>query len=314
MKHEQRTKVNPKQRKVRSHRIEISVLDYGNEDATPMLILHGMRDLAWSLDPVARHFSRSHRVISMDLRGHGDSDHVGYYAFSHFIIDVRQVIRQLELERPVLVGHSFGGEVAAQFAGLFPEVPSACVLIEGLGPPPWEGEGSREAGLFWARSAIEAIDEVDPDGRAVPSIEAGIERIRRNHPGLDAERAQFLAEVGIRAGGDGRLRWKWDPFLRTTWGSFNFQQMEEMWRRIDCPTLAVNGARSGEFWRRDMGGATRGGDYEAYLPPDELKRRLDCFSDVECVEIPDASHMIHFDAPEALNEAMTTFLSKLGKE
>jgi hypothetical protein len=86
----------------------------------------------------------------------------------------------------------------------------------------------------------------------------------------------------------GGLRWKWDPFLVTTWGSFNFGQMEQMWSRIRVPTLAANGARSGEFWRRDIGRSKRGGEVEAYLAPDELQRRLACFPDVECVEIPGA--------------------------
>jgi pimeloyl-ACP methyl ester carboxylesterase len=307
--------IEPKQLKVRSHHIEISVLDYGNEGAPPMLLVHGMRDLAWSLDTVAQHFRDRFRVVAMDQRG--DSDHVGYYAMSHFVIDVRQVVLGLGLERPVLLGHSFGGEVVAQFAGLFPEVPAACVLLEGLGPPPWEGEGSREAGLFWARSAIEALDGLELRPRGVADLDAATERVRRNHPGLDAARASFLAERGTRpAGGEegeaGGLVWKWDPFLRTSWGSFNFQQVEECWKRIECPTLAVNGGASGEFWRRDMGGAKRGGEAESYLPADELQRRLDCFSDIECTEVPGAGHMIHFDAPDAVNRAIDDFVRARG--
>ncbi len=275
-----------------------------------MLLVHGMRDLSWSLDSIARAFADRFRVVTIDLRGHGDSDHVGYYALPHFVLDLRQAIVQLELEKPVLVGHSFGGELVVQFAGLFPEVPRACVLIEGLGPPPWEGEGSREAGLFWARRMIEMLDRISPSGRRVADLDEAVQRILKNHPGLaqDPERARFLAEQGTRAHESGGLRWKWDPFLMTSWGSFNFQQIEQMWARMDCPVLAINGGRSGEFWRRDTGTARRGGDNEAYLLPDELERRLGFFPDVEFVETPDAGHMIHFDQPEALNEAIDRFV------
>lgn len=301
----------PKQRKVRSHHIELSVLDYGNESAPPLLLVHGMRDLAWSLDTVAQHFRERFRVIALDQRGHGDSDHVGYYAMSHFVIDLRELVRGLGLERPVLLGHSFGGEVVAQYAGLFPEVPAAVVLLEGLGPPPWEGEGSREAGLFWARSAIEALDGLAR--KRVPDLETAVQRVRRNHPRLDPERARFLAEQGTRPADDGGgLFWKWDPFLRTSWGSFNFQQVESCWRRIECPTLALNGSASGEFWRRDMGGAKRGSESDGYLPPDELQRRLDCFPDVVCREIPGGGHMLHFDEPEAVNRAIDVFFAERG--
>jgi pimeloyl-ACP methyl ester carboxylesterase len=300
----------PKSVRIRSHRIEISLLDYGSEGAPPILLLHGMRDLAWSLDPVARALEGRYRAVSLDLRGHGDSDHVGYYALAHFVIDVRAAIRSLALERPILLGHSFGGEVAAQFAGLFPEVPRACILLEGLGPPPWEGEGSREAGLFWARNAIEALDAIDLDGRSVPSLEAASERIRKNHPRLNPERAAFLADVGTRPHPRGGLSWKWDPFLRTSWGTFNFRQMEEVWERIRCPVLAVNGAASGSWWKRDSGGLRRGGETESYLPPAELERRLSFFQDIECVEIPDAGHMLHFDQPELLNREIEAFLER----
>lgn len=314
MKSEDRAKVKPapapKALRVRSHRIEVAALDYGNPGAPPMLLVHGMRDLAWSLDSIAQAFRERFHVVALDLRGHGDSDHVGYYALPHFILDVRAAVRGLALERPVLVGHSFGGEVVAQYAGLFPEVPRAVVLIEGLGPPPWEGEGSREAGTFWARSMVERLDAIDPEGRPLASLDEATARIVASHPRLDPARARFLAEQGVRAHPAGGLRWKWDPYLVTTWGSFNFGQMEQMWSRIAAPTLALNGARSGEFWRRDVGVARRGGDLEAYLAPDELQRRLDCFRDVECVEIEGAGHMVHFDAPDALNAALDEFLRR----
>jgi pimeloyl-ACP methyl ester carboxylesterase len=114
----------------------------------------------------------------------------------------------------------------------------------------------------------------------------------------------------VRPHPNGGLRWKWDPFLVTTWGSFNFGQMEQMWSRIRVPTLAANGARSGEFWRRDIGRSRRGGEIEAYLAPDELQRRLACFPDVECVEIPGAGHMVHFDEPDGLNVAIDAFLRR----
>ena len=317
MRGEIKAKVNPTAAKpasvrLRSHRIEVAALDYGEPapGAQSMLLIHGMRDLAWSLDSVAQHFRDRFRVVSLDLRGHGDSDHVGYYALAHFSLDLRAAVRGLGLERPVLIGHSFGGEVSAQYAGLFPEVLGALVLIEGLGPPPWEGEGSREAGVFWARSMVERLDQIDPEGRRLEDVAEATQRILASHPGLESGRARFLAEQGVRPHPAGGLRWKWDPYLVTTWGSFNFGQMEQMWSRIRVPTLAVNGARSGEFWRRDLGRAKRGAEREAYLAPDELQRRLACFPDVECVEIPGAGHMVHFDEPDALNAAIDAFLRR----
>ena len=99
MRSEHKTKVKRSEAKplpvrLRSHRIEIAALDYGEPapGARPMLLVHGMRDLAWSLDSVAQFFRERFRVVALDLRGHGDSDHVGYYALPHFMLDVRAAI------------------------------------------------------------------------------------------------------------------------------------------------------------------------------------------------------------------------------
>ena len=69
----------PKEIRIRSHAIELAALDYGepaSASAPSMLLLHGMRDLAHSLDPIAQRFRDRFRVVGLDLRGHGDSDHV----------------------------------------------------------------------------------------------------------------------------------------------------------------------------------------------------------------------------------------------
>ena len=235
-----------------------------------------------------------------------------YYTLQHFVIDVRAAIQALELDRPVLVEQSYGGEVASQYAGLFPEIPTALVLVEGIGPPNWEGEGSREAGLFWARNAIESLDQLSPHGKRVADIEAATKRIQDNHARLDPERARFLAEAGTRPHPEGGLCWKWDPFLRTSWGSFNFRQIEDSWERVTCPTLVVNGGESGDFWTRGAKSARKTGESGGYLPEAEFQRRLALFPDAESVEIPGAGHMVHFDEPRALCDAIDAFLVRRG--
>ena len=54
---------------------------------------------------------------------------------AHHIADLHAVFADCRLERPIVIGHSLGGQVVAQWAGIFAELPRAVVLIEGLGPP-----------------------------------------------------------------------------------------------------------------------------------------------------------------------------------
>ena len=303
----------PTRIRIRSHRIEIAALDYGGEGRTPMLLLHGMRDLAWSLDPVALHFSDRFRVISLDLRGHGESDHVGYYALPHFVLDLREAVGQLGLERPVLVGHSFGGKVISYFAALFPELPRALVLVEGLICPPWEGTETREAGLAELRGAIESLDRADPEGHRVPSVEAATRKLLEGHPRLDPDRARFLAEVGTRPHPDGGLAWKWDPLLQTVFGSFNLQMMEIAWEQVRCPALVLEGADSPPLRWRELGSDSLRGTYSDEGPQRDQRQQLaSLFPDAEFEEIAGAGHMIHFDEPERLNAAIGRFLRARG--
>jgi pimeloyl-ACP methyl ester carboxylesterase len=104
----------------------------------PILLVHG-----WCCDhsffaPQFEHFAREgHRVIAVDLRGHGASDkpHADY-TMQLFADDLAFLCSELRLEKPVVIGHSMGGVVAFAFAARYPELPSSIVTIDaGLAPP-----------------------------------------------------------------------------------------------------------------------------------------------------------------------------------
>lgn len=293
--------------RLRSGPVALAALDYGNRGAAPMLLLHGIRDLAWSMDSIAQAFRAAFHVVSIDLRGHGDSEKPGAYTLIHFVTDLRVAVQELGLERPVLVGHSLGAQIAAHYAGVFPESVAACVLIEGLGAPHREGEGTSEERRQLARSEIEALAASRSRPRAMPDLEAALARVVENHPRLDSARARFLTARGTCPHPDGGLRWKWDPAVQGVWSSVSRQQTEERWGWVECPVLVVTGARSGEWWTR-MRHSRRSTPFRRPPSGDDLAHRLTHFRDAHHVEIPDAGHMIHFDRPHQLNQAIDAFL------
>jgi pimeloyl-ACP methyl ester carboxylesterase len=100
--------------------------------APPVLLIHG-----WCCDhrhmaPLAEHFSsRGHAVVSLDLRGHGRSDKPPQaYPISAFADDVAWCCRELQLQQPVLIGHSMGGIVAYEVAARAPQLPGAIVMLD----------------------------------------------------------------------------------------------------------------------------------------------------------------------------------------
>ena len=123
-----------------------------------LLLLHGIACDHTHLRRQLEHFSRRHRVVAMDLRGHGASDAPDeVYGVELVAGDVAWLARQLALERPVVVGHSLGGVVALAVAALFPDVAGAIVALDSpLIPSPERQARMRD---FIARLRTDAYEE-----------------------------------------------------------------------------------------------------------------------------------------------------------
>ena len=282
----------------RSGALRIHVRDWGNPDAPPLVIVHGLRDHSHSFDEIARGLLDRFHVLALDLRGHGDSEVTPYYAFGHFVIDLHNMIRALRLDRPYIIGHSMGGEIVATYAGAFPAVPARVVLIEGLGPPPLDMDREVQSTV----KGFERLDRMVAGHPGLKDLEAAYVRLRERNPRLTEAKARELAVLGTRAREDGTLEWKFDPMLTTMFvtGPPHLDFSMAFWRRIVCPTLVIHGTESGEFWRGKPGAV--------YLEADDRARRLACFRDVQFQEIDGAGHMVHFDRPRELLLALRAFM------
>ena len=73
-----------------SQRLRLHYVDWGNEGAPPLLLVHGTRDHCRNWDWVARALRDRYHVIAPDLRGHGDSEwvHGSTYTFADYIYDI----------------------------------------------------------------------------------------------------------------------------------------------------------------------------------------------------------------------------------
>ncbi len=146
----------------------------------------------WACDrsffaPQADHFVRRHRVVSVDLRGHGESDKPpGPYPIAAYANDTAYIIEHLGLGKAVAVGHSMGGLAVLQLAAAHPHSVEAIVMID---PAPF-------AVLPEQRAAREAM---------VAAIEAGNQEFRREFitnmflPTSDRRLVADVAEVMLAA-------------------------------------------------------------------------------------------------------------------
>ena len=102
-----------------------------------VLLLHGLGCDHTTWEPVIDALARRYTVIAPDMLGHGLSDKPrADYSVGGYANGMRDLLTVLGIDRATVVGHSFGGGVAMQFAYQFPERTERLVVVAsgGLGP------------------------------------------------------------------------------------------------------------------------------------------------------------------------------------
>jgi pimeloyl-ACP methyl ester carboxylesterase len=263
---------------------------YGDPSATPVLFLHGGGQTrhAWGGTAAAVAAAGLH-AISLDLRGHGESDHApdGDYQVEAFVDDLRGVLAQLP-ERPFLVGASLGGITSMMTEGLAPEPVSRGVVLVDVTPRLEIVGVQRILGFMAAR----------PEGFA--SLEEAADVIAEYLPHRARPKDLRGLEKNLRLGPDGRYRWHWDPRLMETWNPARFDPVEgqrileerlSVARRLRVPVLLVRGRMS------DVVSEEGAREFLALVPH------------AEYVDLA-TGHMVAGDRNDAFTGAVLAFLRK----
>jgi pimeloyl-ACP methyl ester carboxylesterase len=108
----------------------IAYVDVGAKDAPPVVLIHGFTDNSRSWSLILPYLEPRHRLIVVDLRGHGASSAPACcYALADMAYDAKLLLDRLGIARPDLVGHSLGSMVAQTFAQTWPDRVGKLVLI-----------------------------------------------------------------------------------------------------------------------------------------------------------------------------------------
>src|SRR5512146_1408154 len=177
------SRYTPKPRKMLSLRV------HGNRSPLSIVCLHGVTENGLCWERFAEALCQDYDIVLPDSRGHGFSDapEIGY-GVDDRAADVADLIRDLNLDRPVLIGHAMGAETAIGTASIYPDLVRAVVLED----PPWPGR-------FWGSTPEERADRArqwsaDILRQKGLSKEELVEIVRKQHPDWDEEEFNAWAE------------------------------------------------------------------------------------------------------------------------
>ena len=273
---------------------------------TPTLVmLHGLRDSAWSLMPIAEGFSSSDvRVLLPELRGHGSSEHSEAYSINDYILDLHEVVTTLTAGPVMIFGHSLGGHIVSKFAALFPELTQAIVLVEGLGPPKRPNEGDIGLQIQSLRfMLLNRLKKKDRPSRPLKNQREAETKLLHNNPRMQIQEAKRIASHLVKEI-NGELRWVFDSRANSVFVGVNLHTNTNFWRQIKAPVCVVSGRLSYEYWQKEMGHE----DFDGHFADNELEERSCAFAFHEHHWLEHSGHMAHYDEPEELKQICLQFL------
>jgi pimeloyl-ACP methyl ester carboxylesterase len=229
-----------------SHRLKLHFWDWGENGKPNLILVHGSRDQARSWDRIAEAFVQDFRVLAPDLRGHGDSSWApgAMYSIPEYVLDLSALVDIVGRWPIYFIGHSLGGAIVLQYAGVYPERVKKLVAIEGYGPPPEKlvPRPAHERLREWIENMRDYETRLS---HKYPTLETAVHRMLEANSHLTEEMARHLTLFGSNWNPDGSLIWKFDNYVRafSPYG-FNMEDAQEIWRQITCPTLLFRGLDS----------------------------------------------------------------------
>ena len=270
----------PTDRNVEVNGLNIHYLDWGGDSNRNLLLVHGQGGNAHNWDRIARELSGEFRVIAVDQRGHGDSDHTREgYGVDRFAADLAEFVEKIGIAPCDYVGASLGARNGIAYAGDRSDHLKHFVCLD-YGP---------EMSVASARNQISGMNKRLLGYRS-PDEYVEIQMRGNARPGEDYYRNQ--AEHSLRLNYAGKYVPKSDPEMFWINGSFGVREVPylwEQWGKITCPIMEMKGGESD------------------FLSPEIKARMIGAQPSMTWVDVPDSGHGITGDNPAFLINELRAF-------
>jgi len=255
--------------------VDLAVLEQGEGNGAPLVILHGLFGSARNWQSIARTFAEKRQVLAFDLRNHGNSPWAPTMSYGEMAQDVWVALSVRGISDYVLLGHSMGGKVAMTMALERPHSVERLVVVD-IAPT---AHAPVHQQLIEAMLALDLSDtprRSDAEARLATAVpEVGLR--------------QFLVQNLVSE--DGGLRWRINlQAINSSLAELSSFPPLDPAKHYEGPTLIVAGERSTYIKSEDR----------------PVFRRI--FPHSQIVEIANAGHWVHAEQPLAFVEAVTSFL------
>lgn len=99
--------------------LDINYIQYGK--GQDIILLHGWGQNIQMMDPLGKNFADKFKITIFDFPGFGGSQEPDYaYNISDYVEVLHDLIKELKIENPIIIGHSFGGRVAIFYSSMYP--------------------------------------------------------------------------------------------------------------------------------------------------------------------------------------------------
>lgn len=260
----------------------------GPANGTFVVLTHGGGQTRHSWGSTARTLAKAgYRVLSLDLRGHGESDWSTErdYSIQHHAEDIAAIIKSVAPGLVILAGASLGGLASLLVTGILePEKVSALVLVDvAINVRP---DGAKRITDFMHRH-LDGFKTLEEAADAISAYRPEQQR-RKDLSGL---------RKNLRVK-DGHYFWHWDPAMLRRPSEDGVpimprEELEEAARNVSVPTLLVRGLRSDVI------------DEES----ENALRKL--IPHLETTSVRDAGHMVVGDNNAVFEERIIDFLKRV---
>jgi len=93
---------------------------YGDKDQD-LIVIHGLFGMSDNWNTLGKKFSKDYKVHLIDLRNHGRSPHSEEFNYNVMCEDLLEYMKDNNIQKPILLGHSLGGKVAMKFSFSYPD-------------------------------------------------------------------------------------------------------------------------------------------------------------------------------------------------